>query len=108
MLCSFCHLKDHSTSRQRNRVRPCKGKRQRHQKFLDRMKTMAEDNPHNFNIEDVELPPSIEANEALKAKFAAKVQMYKTQVLGANNADTTDGESSASASSASASNARPA
>jgi len=108
MFCSFCHLKNHTSSRQRNRERPCKGKRQRHQKFMDRMKTMAQDNPHNFNIEDVELPPSIEASEALKAKVAAKVQMYKTQVLGATNADTTCGGSSASASAASASNAQPA
>jgi len=77
--CGFCQL-DHRRARQKNKMRPCKGKRERHQKFLSRLKIMIENNPHSFSLEQVELPPSIAGNEAVKARLVAQVRQHIEQV----------------------------
>mmetsp|Transcript_75991 Transcript_75991/g.146839 ORF Transcript_75991/g.146839 Transcript_75991/m.146839 type:complete len:285 (-) Transcript_75991:5-859(-) len=77
--CGFCHL-EHRRTRQKNKMRPCKGKRERHQKFLSRLKMMIETNPHSFSLEQVVLPPSIAGNEAVKAKLVAQVRQHVEQV----------------------------
>jgi len=78
--CSFCHF-EHKRPRRKNKMRPCKGKRDRHLKFLTRLKGMIESDPHSFNIEEVELPPSIATNDVVKAKLLAKVQLHTEQVI---------------------------
>lgn len=78
--CTFCHF-EHRRPRRKNKMRPCKGKRDRHLKFLTRLKGMIESDPHSFNMEEVELPPSIATNEVVKAKLLAKVQLHTEQVM---------------------------
>jgi len=108
--CPFCHFKDHTASKQRRRTRPCKGKRNRSTKFLDKMKEKIEEDPENFDFEDEELPPSIVADVKLKARLAAKMQLHKEEVRakrGMASADATDDAADDTSSAAVLEAARP-
>jgi len=77
--CSVCRLQLRRT-RQQNKMRPCKGKRERRQKLLSRLKIMIESNPDSFSMEQVDLPPSIAGDEAVKARLVAQVHQHLLQV----------------------------
>lgn len=76
--CGFCHF-PHKRGRRKNKLRPCKGKRDRYRKLLNRLTNLIECDPH-FNMEKVELPPSIASNEAVRAKLMATIKTHAEQV----------------------------
>jgi len=97
--CEYCHFPDHTAVKQRNKARPCKGKRDRRSRFLDRMKNKMEQDPERFDFPNEELPPSIQADEQLTARLAAKMQLHQAELLAGRgrapaNADATDGSTS--------------
>jgi len=78
--CRFCHL-PHKRPRRNNKMRPCKGKRERYRKLVGYIEKQIQTGPESFNINDVVLPPSVAQNEAAKAKFMAKVAGFLEQML---------------------------
>lgn len=78
--CSFCHFV-HKRGRRKNKLRPCKGKRDRYRKLLNRLTNLIECDPCSFNMDKVELPPSIASNEVVRAKLMAKIQLHAEQVM---------------------------
>jgi len=77
--CSACQL-PHKRGRRKNKLRPCKGKRDRYRKLLTRLTSQIEVDPYSFDVDAVQLPPSIAANEVVRSKLLAKVQMHAEQV----------------------------
>mmetsp|Transcript_28666 Transcript_28666/g.89123 ORF Transcript_28666/g.89123 Transcript_28666/m.89123 type:complete len:387 (-) Transcript_28666:59-1219(-) len=77
--CSFCHL-PHKPGKRKTKLRPCKGKRERYRKLLTRLTYQVEQDPENFSVDKLDLPPSIMANDARKAKLAERMQLLVEQV----------------------------
>lgn len=76
--CEFCQL-ENKRGRRKNKLRPCKGKRDRFRKLANRLMSFIELDPH-FDLETVELPPSIASNTAVRTKLMATVQAHAEQV----------------------------
>lgn len=75
--CGFCHFPH---KRRRNKVRPCKGKRERHSKLLARLCAEIERDPDNFSVDRLKLPPSIVCDEQTISKFVAKLEAHLKEV----------------------------
>jgi hypothetical protein len=63
------------------KIRPCKSKRQRYRKFVNKLKDQVELCPETFSMDDVRLPESLFFCEQLKNKFGETLQMHHSQVL---------------------------
>jgi len=79
ILCEFCHFW-HKRCRRKNKLRPCKGKRDRYRKVVTRMEQAIEDNPDALDDEVDRLPPSIATNELLKTKLLSKMHLHAEHV----------------------------
>merc|ERR1719277_898297 len=90
--CSFCHF-PHKRGRRKNKLRPCKGKRDRYRKLVSRLTTQIAADPDSFNLETVELPPSIASNEVVKSKLMTKMQLHAEQARDALCPEVQQGES---------------
>jgi len=101
--CGFCHFPH---KRRRNKVRPCKGKRERHLKLLARVLAQIDDDPDNFSVDRLKLPPSIVCEESTRTKFMAKVESHLKQVR--SSRDCPGAHVRGSAASSSAAGSRPA
>mmetsp|Transcript_1406 Transcript_1406/g.3119 ORF Transcript_1406/g.3119 Transcript_1406/m.3119 type:complete len:471 (+) Transcript_1406:102-1514(+) len=104
--CRFCHF-PHDLTGQRIKLRPCKGKRDRYRKFLNRvtqeMQALAD--PDDFDIEGLQLPSSVLKNEVLKRMFMSRVVQHVEgvkaklkaglvpEILGEDNNDAGDNQS---------------
>jgi len=44
------------------------------------MVSLVEDDPDNYNLEDLQIPPSVMANEKLLKKFAALTEKHAAEV----------------------------
>lgn len=78
--CNFCHLphkQKRSRQRHKTRPRPCKGKRDRYRKHWETLKNQIEAAPDSFDVEAVELPPSIATYEKLKRKLVTRLQRHQ-------------------------------
>jgi len=60
--------------------RPCKGKRMRYTKFVERLKSDISANPETFSIESVIFPPSLEANKQKKERLINHMMFYQDNV----------------------------
>lgn len=60
--------------------RPCKGKRQRYKKLVERLKTEISSNAESFNIEDVRFPPSLLKNTEQREKLIHYMGCYQNKV----------------------------
>lgn len=98
--CGFCHFPH---KRRRNKVRPCKGKRERHLKLLARVLAQIDHDPDSFSLDKLKLPPSIVCEESTRAKFIAKVESHLQQVKSARSCPGTQARSGAASSSGAAS-----
>jgi len=101
--CGFCHFPH---KRRRNKVRPCKGKRERHLKLLARVLAQIDHDPDSFSLDKLKLPPSIICEESNRAKFMAKVESHLQQVKSGKSCPGTQSRRSA-ASSSGAGSGRP-
>jgi len=74
-----------SRVRQRHRKgsghRPCKGKRLRFRKFMERLKTYIDGDVEFFNIQEVSWPPSLEADEKRRQHIIQIMEEYQNIVM---------------------------
>mmetsp|Transcript_107558 Transcript_107558/g.195647 ORF Transcript_107558/g.195647 Transcript_107558/m.195647 type:complete len:471 (+) Transcript_107558:70-1482(+) len=77
--CSFCHF-PHKRMKRKNKMRPCKGKRDRYRKLVVRLTQSIEEDPDNFDLDRVELPPSVEKSETVKEKLRKKMHIYAERI----------------------------
>jgi len=61
--------------------RPCKGKRHRFNKFVDRLKMDVLTKKEAFSVEDVYWPPHLLANDSDRQKVIRILEAYQLQVL---------------------------
>jgi len=78
--CNYCHFPHRQGPKRRNKLRPCKGKRDRYRKLVTRLNRLIECDPYNFDIEKVSLPPSIETNPLMKEKLIVKMNAFAEKV----------------------------
>jgi hypothetical protein len=64
----------------KTRVRPCKGKRARHARFLMRLMKQMESDPENFDFDGISWPPSLSEDNNTKQKVIAKLEEHKSCV----------------------------
>jgi len=73
-----------SLKKKRRRTRcPCKGKRLRYRRFVERVYSQIHKDPASFNLGDVVLPPSLAANPKKLFFFQQQVQAYQQKALAA-------------------------
>lgn len=72
--CQFCHLV-HNAGHPGTKWRPCRAKRKRYNRLLQRLEKQAEEGGQGFDFGAVELPPSIEGNAFLRDKVKRKLQL---------------------------------
>jgi len=86
--CGFCHHISHSEEVDKVRKNcPRKAQRMRFQKTVDRLKSQVEENPVEFNADDVQFPPSIEENTEKKEKVKAMLKDHQLQTIALNVVD---------------------
>jgi hypothetical protein len=66
--------------RRSGKVRPCKGKRNRYRKLISRVEDSIDLNPEAFDPDQVQIPPSLASNEALRTKFFSRLCAHAQQV----------------------------
>jgi len=66
---------------QTNKKRPSKGKRDRYNKLIQRLKTQISENPEGFTIDEVVLPPSLQVNDKQRLKLIEQMEHYHHAVL---------------------------
>lgn len=79
--CQFCHF----PHKRQNKLRPCKGKRDRYRQLVARMEQMIECDPDGFDDKQLNLPPSIAGNHVLKAKLMTKMHAHAQLVKAREN-----------------------
>jgi len=68
--------------RRRGRAnRPCKGKRDRYLRFMMRVCSEVYEDPTSFNLNNVELPPSLTSDPKKYQFFQGQIQSYQRQLL---------------------------
>lgn len=77
--CKFCHYPHGS--------KPSKNDRMRYRKHFDRCKEQIIKSPEDFDLNTVELPPSIASNAALKNKFLGRLAVEKRKALAGRSGD---------------------
>jgi len=65
----------------KQRGRPCKGKRRRFQKYVEKMKLEIEKDPFGFNVDNTDLPMSIATTHKLHGKFIQILRTYQIEIL---------------------------
>jgi len=61
--------------------RPCKGKRLRFRKFVERLKTQIDSKVEFFDIEEVAWPPSLEINDKKRQLLIQRIEQYQHKAL---------------------------
>jgi len=64
-----------------SRHRPCKGKRLRSRKFMERLKTDIDDDVEFFNIQEVVWPPNLLADEKRRRHIIQRMKEYQQTVM---------------------------
>jgi len=71
--------------RRKAKNRACKGKRDRYLRFVMRVCSEVYEDPISFNLNRVELPPSLTSNPRKYQVFRAQIQSYQRQLLDGEN-----------------------
>jgi hypothetical protein len=71
-ICTYCRLPC-GGEKTWNKLRPCKGKRERYKKLIDKIHRLIEEDPENFDLGSVRLPQFVACNAAIKAKIMSNV-----------------------------------
>jgi len=66
---------------QAKKSRPCKGKRNRYKKLVDRLQRQISENPVVFAMDQVDLPPSLQANDRQRLRLIDRLKSYQHKVL---------------------------
>mmetsp|Transcript_92478 Transcript_92478/g.298924 ORF Transcript_92478/g.298924 Transcript_92478/m.298924 type:complete len:332 (-) Transcript_92478:59-1054(-) len=79
--CGFCHIckpkPDEREGPGAKSRRPCKGKRDRYKKLVDRLIAQCDDEAHIFDIDGIKLPEAVMGDDRLHSKLRARLHMYK-------------------------------
>jgi len=79
--CGFCHTcssePDEREGPGAKSRRPCKGKRDRYKKLLDRLTAQCDNEAHIFDIDGITLPQAVMGDDKLYSKLRARLHMYK-------------------------------
>jgi len=63
-----------------NKLRPCKGKRERYKKLVARLHELIEKDPEHFDLQSVELPQFVASNESMKARITNNVKRSSRRI----------------------------
>jgi len=74
-----------SKKKRRRANRPCKGKRDRYLRFVMQVCSEVYEDPTSFDLNHVELPPSLTSNPRKYDFFQAQIQSYQRQLLDGEN-----------------------
>jgi len=66
---------------QGKKTRPCKAKRNRYKKLVHKLQTEISDNPEVFRMDQIDFPPSLQANESQRLKLIDRMERYQNRVL---------------------------
>jgi len=69
-----------SADAETKRSRPCKGKRLRYRRFVERLITQISENPESCNVESAAFPPSHQEDKDKLGKLMHRMQCYRDQV----------------------------
>jgi len=69
-----------SADAETKRSRPCKGKRLRYRRFVERLITQISANPESFKLENAAFPPSLREDKDKLSKLMHRMQWYRDQV----------------------------
>jgi len=72
---------DDAKGKKKGGGRPCKGKRRRFRKYVDKMKLEIDKDPFGFNVHTAELPVSIATTDKLRGKVIQILKAYQSEVL---------------------------
>mmetsp|Transcript_39855 Transcript_39855/g.100107 ORF Transcript_39855/g.100107 Transcript_39855/m.100107 type:complete len:134 (-) Transcript_39855:25-426(-) len=75
--CRFCHM-PHANS-EKMQIRPCKGKRDRYKKFVDKLMRDISSNPDSVDLAELTLPQFIETNPARRGRVLARLSHHAAQ-----------------------------
>jgi len=78
VMCHFCHMPH---KRPRRKLRPCKGKRERYRKLVERLRDEVARDPENVDIASLVLPPSVARDDTSRAKLIAQLREYRAGLL---------------------------
>jgi hypothetical protein len=62
------------------RLRPCKGKRERHNRFLNRLMKQIDADPVNFDFDGISWPPTLWEDDFAKKEVIETLEAHKTKV----------------------------
>mmetsp|Transcript_125968 Transcript_125968/g.350950 ORF Transcript_125968/g.350950 Transcript_125968/m.350950 type:complete len:219 (-) Transcript_125968:59-715(-) len=86
----------HDTLKGKRYKRPCKGKRKRLKGLIERLERVVEQDPEGFDIDNVELPPSVQARQELKYMVTQRLEKYRQDMLDKRRPQIGAGSSSSS------------
>jgi len=66
---------------QETKRRPCKGKRNRYKRLVHRLQAEISEKPEFFTMDEVVLPPSLQANDCQRRKLIDRMERYQHRVL---------------------------
>jgi len=66
---------------QSKKCRPCKGKRNRYKKMVDHLQKQISENPEVFTMDQVILPPSLQANDRQRLRLFDRLKRHQHKVL---------------------------
>jgi len=66
---------------QAKKSRPCKSKRNRYKNLVHRLEKQISENPEVFRMDQVVLPPSIQANGTQRLKLIGRMERYQNRAL---------------------------
>jgi len=69
------------TENHAEKKRPSKGKRDRYKNLVHRLKAQILENPEAFTMDEVVLPPSLQANDNQRRKLIHEMKRYQDEVL---------------------------
>jgi len=90
--CKYCHVPGHDVKSCKPRMRPGKGKRDRYQKFAQKVIGMIDQNPEGFDLDELQLPTSISRNDRLRFKFTRRMQGHHEALVTDGPRRGTDGD----------------
>jgi len=99
--CDKCHFQ-HQAQKHKTKLRPCKEKRDRYRKLASRIASRIEKNPDSFDPGNMEMLPSVAANDVLRRKLTArminKVEEVRSERKASQPSDSQEKPSSSAAS----------
>lgn len=66
---------------QKKSMRPCRGKREKFRKYVDKLKSQMAEDPEGFTMDTVDFPKNLVNDDKGRKKVASILEKYRTQAL---------------------------